>query len=189
MREIIRIRVEHAGVQVVGEAGHGIEALRIITELKPDIAIVDLQMAGMDGLEIVKRVAELGVPTRTMLYTADARPLQVQRALDAGAKGFLNKSAPHDMLAHAMETIIGGGCFVDPEMAALLLLPAKVMLSPRELEVLALITEGKQNKEIAIELAVSVETVKAHVSSVMVKLEVHSRTGAVAVALREQLVI
>lgn len=188
MREIVRIRVEAAGIRVVGEAQNGSEAIEIITELRPHIAVVDLKMPDATGLEIVTHIAASDVPTKILLYSQDANPHVVKRSLDAGACGYLNKTSGQEMLTCALQTVIAGGCFVDPTLTASLLRPAMFSLSPRELEVLALMSEGLQNKVIAVELNLSEETVKSHVSSLMVKLGVSSRTGAVGIALRENLV-
>lgn len=189
MREIIRLRVEAAGMELLGEASNGEDAIELIGRTHPAIAIVDLRMPGKNGLDIVRSVAESGSATRVLLYSDDANPGVVRRALQSGAKGYLNKASGQELLESALETIVAGGSFIDPSVAGKLLEPPAYALSPRELDVLALMTEGMQNKVIAQRLNVAEDTVKSHVSSLMNKLGANSRTAAVSIALREDLVV
>jgi DNA-binding NarL/FixJ family response regulator len=189
MREIIRLRLEAAGMQLVGEAANGTDAINLIEDRHPAVAIVDLRMPGKNGLEIVRALAEQGSETRVLLYSDDANPDVVRRALQSGARGYLNKASGQELLENALETIVVGGTFVDPAVAGRLLQPPAYALSPRELDVLALMAEGLQNKVIAQRLNVAEDTVKSHVSSLMNKLGATSRTGAVSIALREELVV
>lgn len=188
MREILRMRLEIAGLEVVAEAADGPEAVRLVARCAPDVLVVDLNMPGLRGIEVIERVADLGCSTRSIMYAAAVRPQDVQRALTAGACGFLDKSASNEMLTLALDTVIAGGRFIDPTVAGDLLAPHASAPSGRELQVLELMADGLQNKEIAVRLALSTETIKTHVTSLMGKLGTHSRTGAVAIAIRSQLV-
>ena len=188
MREIISVRVALAGVKVVAEAANGEEALRHVRILKPELAVIDLDMPGMDGLEIVRLIVETGAATRCLLYSGESKTAVIKQAIAIGASGYLSKTADQDMLASAIESVLAGRTFIDPNIAGSLFDPVRFDLTARELQVLTLMTEGFQNKVIAVRLAISEDTIKTHVSSVMTKFGVTSRTGAVAMALRERIV-
>ncbi|MCW2927072.1 MAG: two-component regulator [Thermoleophilia bacterium] len=133
MREVMRLRVEDFGMQVIGEAENGLDAVRIVTQLAPDLLIVDLNMEGMDGLQVIRRLVEMGSATRTLLYTADPRAQVVELALRAGANGCLNKSAGHDVLQQSVDTILAGGTFVDPNNTVPLPMPLRLAITPVDL--------------------------------------------------------
>jgi DNA-binding NarL/FixJ family response regulator len=182
-----RLRLEQEpGVRVVAECSDGVEAASTIRELRPDVAVVDMNMPGLDGLEVIAAVGEC--PTRFVLLTAWSDPVVVQRALDAGAYGFVDKVSPLDVLASAVQVVSQGRRYIDPSLIAGVLDVASDRLSEREVEVLQMAAGGSQNKEIAARLGLSEETVKSHVSNVIRKLGATSRTEAVANALRRALI-
>jgi DNA-binding NarL/FixJ family response regulator len=188
MREVLRTRLKSVDVEVIAEASNGNNTLDLICELRPDIAIIDVRMPGIDGFAVLEALSERSIPTRSLVLSACSDPSLIKRALDKGASGFMCKASNQDVFARAVESILAGQSFVDPTLAADLMNPQSRSLSPRELEVLGHVSEGRSNKAIALDLSVSQETIKAHISSIMTKLDVTSRSGAVARALRSGLV-
>ena len=185
----IRLHLERAGLAtVVGKITNGAETLPQIRALRPDIALVDVRMQGMDGLELVRTVATEQSFTRVILLSALSEAHLVQRALTAGAFGYVSKEAPVDVLCAAVASVAAGSRFVDPTLLAGVLGPDGELLTEREREVLQLVADGMQNKGIALRLGVSEETVKTHLSNVMRKLGAASRTEAVASALRRAII-
>jgi two-component system response regulator DesR len=141
MREVMRLRVEELGVEVIGVAEDGIGAVRLVAQLAPDLLIVDLNMDGMDGVEVIRRVVEMDMATRTLLYTADPRAQVISLAMEAGADGCLNKSAGHESLARSLRTILAGGTFVDPSETVELPMPLRVEIKPVDLAQAAHLTD------------------------------------------------
>ncbi|MCW2962716.1 MAG: two component transcriptional regulator, LuxR family [Thermoleophilia bacterium] len=178
------MRLEHVGIDVVGESCDGAAAVHMVELLDPTIALLDLDMPGLGGIEVVTRLGQIGSRTRTIMFSASLRTQDVERALSAGASGYLDKGASSELLATAVQAVLAGGRFVDPVIAGRMFAPPRASISPREHEVLELVAAGLQNKEIGAQLGVSTETIKVHVTSLMSKLAVHNRTGAVALALR-----
>jgi len=188
MREILRMRLEQAGIEVVGEARDGNDAVRLVDQLHPQLALLDLTMPGITGIEAIANITLLEGSTRTIMYAAGVSAQDVQLALDAGASGYLDKSSAMEMLEMAIQTVLAGGSFIDPTVARALLDPPPFSITAREMQVLGLMTDGLQNKQIAQQTALSIETVKSHVSSLLIKLNAHSRTGAVTTAMRHRIV-
>lgn len=183
---------ESEDVEVVGRAADGEEALRLISELQPDVAVLDIRMPVLDGIEVARRVHVAGGPTAVILFTGyPDRPLLLD-ALDAGARGFLVKEAPLDDLVRAIRVVGEGGTYVDPVLAGVLAGPQAAdrlrTLSPREREVLRLLADGMRNDAVAAHLSISTSTVRTHVKHAMEKLEADTRTQAVARALRDSLI-
>ena len=188
MREILRVRLEAAGIDVIGEACNGEEAVQLIRSMDPTIALIDVNMPGLDGIGVITRMAEQRSRTRSIVFTGGARQHDVERALGAGARGFLDKGADTELFAAALSAVLAGERFVDPLVAGRMYSQSHAPISPREHQVLELLAEGLQNKEIAVRLVLSTETIKVHVTSLMTKLDVHNRAGAVAAAFREGLI-
>ena len=183
----VRMRLEREiGFSVVGEAADGLEAVALIEDVHPDIAVVDLRMPELDGVEVARQVH--GNHTRVVLLSAMGDAHLVQRALDAGAFGYVDKESSLDVLVAAVEAVVAGRRFIDPSLVAGLLDGAGTRLSGRELEVLQLAADGHANRAIAERLGLSEETVKTHVSNLIRKLEASSRTQAVAAGLRRSLI-
>jgi DNA-binding NarL/FixJ family response regulator len=179
-------------IELVGSAGDGNQALRLIEEHAPDVAILDIRMPSLDGIEIARRLSSAGSKTPVILYTAHAERAVLLEALDAGAHGFLLKEAPLDDLTRAVRIVAGGGTYVDPALGGLLAGPQATQrlasLTKREREILRLLADGMRNEQVALELSISPLTVRTHVKKAMEKLEADTRTQAVARALRESLI-
>lgn len=179
-------------VELVGQARDGQQALRLIGELSPDVAVLDIRMPALSGIEIARQLGAAGSATMVILYTADAERAHVLEALDAGARGFLLKEAPLDDLIRAIEMVGAGATYVDPALTGVLTGPHATERLPtvtkREREVLRLLAAGMRNEQVALELSISPLTVKTHVRRAMDKLEADTRTQAVARALRESLI-
>jgi DNA-binding NarL/FixJ family response regulator len=179
-------------VEIVAQANDGDQALRLIAEHEPDVAIVDIRMPGVGGIDIARKLSDEGSRTAVILYTGHGERSLLLEALDAGARGFLVKEAPLDDLARAVRTIGGGGTYVDPALAGVLAGPQAAERLPtvtkREREILRLLADGMRNEEVARQLAISPLTVRTHVKNAMQKLEADTRTEAVAKALRDSLI-
>ena len=187
-------------IEVVGSAADGGEAVRVCREQRPDVALMDIRMPSVDGIEATRRLAPDG-PRILMLTTFDLDEY-VYDALSAGASGFLLKDAPAERLFDAVRVVAAGEALLAPAITRRLIgefarlrprlraQPERLRdLTPRETEVLRLIAEGLSNQEIAERLIVSEETVKTHVSRVLGKLGLRDRTQAVVVAYEARLVV
>jgi DNA-binding NarL/FixJ family response regulator len=189
LRAGIRLRLEaNDGFQVVGEASDGAAAIHEIVRAAPHVALVDLRMPGIDGLELTRICVRDHPGTRVVLLSALTEAQLVQRALDAGAWGYVAKQSSLDVVVDAVVTVAGGGRYVDPSLLAGVFGGSADQLTDREREVLQMAANGFQNKVIANELGLGEETVKTHLSNVMRKLDAASRTEAVAAALRRSII-
>jgi DNA-binding NarL/FixJ family response regulator len=183
--------LEASGIRVAGRARDGEEALAKIESLRPAIAVVDLLMPRVSGIEIAQAVSRDARETAVILYTGYGDRARLTEALDAGARGFVLKEAPMDDLVRAVETVARGGVYVDPVLAGMLAGAAAggpVALTQREREVLRLLADGRSNEEIGRRLFISAETVRTHVRKAMEKLGAETRTQAVAKAIRSSLI-
>lgn len=186
------------GIEVAGEADSGERALQVVDRLRPDVILMDLEMPGMGGVEATRRIAEGHPGTHIVVLTSHAAEEDVFPALRAGAQGYLLKhSAPEDVL-RAIHQARAGETVLHPAIARMVLQelnrPAAAKqpattdpLSEREMEVLRLVARGMSNQEIADSLVVGEATVRSHVSSILRKLQLASRTQAALYALREGL--
>ncbi|MBI4635789.1 MAG: response regulator transcription factor [Candidatus Rokubacteria bacterium] len=187
------------GFSVVGEAQDGREAVATAEALTPDVVLLDIYMPAMDGLEAAKRIRQKVPSAKIVILTVSEEDQKLFDALKAGAHGYLLKSVEPEELFRTLRGVVRGEAFVTPSMAAKILeeftrqrppqehVPS-AGLSPRERDVLALLTGGAVNKEIAAALGISGNTVKNHLKSIMEKLHVENRVQVVAYALREGLV-
>jgi len=187
------------GFVVVGEARDGREAVAKAQALTPDVVLMDVYMPGMDGLEAARRIGQAVPSVRIVMLTVSEEDQNLFEALKAGAHGYLLKSVEPDELFRTLRGIVRGDAFLTPSMATKLVdeftrrrgaeaaAPAGSM-SPREWEVLELLTRGAVNKEIAAALRISENTVKNHLKSIMDKLHAENRVQVVAYALRKGLV-
>jgi len=184
--------------EVVGEARDGIEALTKIATLQPDVILMDLEMPSMDGVETITRLVESKSEARILVLTSFATEEKVFPAIKAGALGYLLKDSGPDDLIQAVRDVYHGQSWLHPKIARMLLQELKVppqkppenspdTLTERELDVLKLIARGLSNQEIAAKLVVSNPTVYSHVSNILSKLHLASRTQAALYALREGL--
>ena len=180
--------------ELVGEAENGIQALRLCADAQPDVVLMDLMMPGMDGVAATRAILERFPDVRVIALTSFPQDQLVQEVLQAGALSYLLKNVGVDELARAIRAARAGQPTLAPEAAQALIRRATQPkapghdLSPREREVLALMVHGLNNPDIAERLVVGRSTVKFHVSSILGKLGVQSRTEAVALAVQHGLV-
>jgi two-component system nitrate/nitrite response regulator NarL len=182
---------ETGSFDVVGRASDGVEALALIRELAPDLALVDVNMPYLDGVELVRVLAEQSGGPRVIVYSGERDPTRARESLAAGASAFVLKGVALAELARAVEIVAEGGTYVDAEIAAALggaKSERPPDLTPREREVLGLLAEGLRGDEIAERLSISSLTVRSHVKHVMEKLKATTRTEAVAIAMRRSLI-
>ncbi|MEU9690364.1 response regulator transcription factor [Amycolatopsis japonica] len=190
-------------LEVAGECGDGRTAVDLAARLRPDVVVMDVRMPVLDGIEATRLLAGAGVaePGKVLVVTTFNLDEYVYRALRAGASGFLLKDSPPDRLLHGIRTVAAGAALLDPEVTRQLVGryasrirpaedegPAGNPLTPRELEVLRLIADGRSNSEIAATLMISQETVKTFVSRMLAKLGLRDRVQAVIYAFRHGLV-
>jgi DNA-binding NarL/FixJ family response regulator len=180
------------GIEVPGRARDGTDAVKLIESHRPDVALLDLRMPGLSGIEVARLVARSAPETAVILYTAFGDRALLTEALDAGARGFVLKEAPLAEVVRAVELVAAGRTYVDPVLAGVLSSSAvtdKVPnLTERERAVLRLLADGMTNEEIGKTLFISPETVRTHVRKAMAKLDADTRTEAVATALRQSLI-
>lgn len=175
---------------VVGEAEDADTAVNRLLTLRPDVLLLDLEMPGGDGVDVLNRARESGSDARALVFTAFDADDRILAAVRAGAQGYLLKGAPREELFRAIRVVHAGGSLLEPVVASKLLRQVRhpatpdVRITARELEVLRLVARGRQNKEIARDLAVTERTVKFHLSALMRKLGVSNRVEAVSAAIR-----
>jgi DNA-binding NarL/FixJ family response regulator len=188
-----------ADIQVVGEAGDGVEAVAATRRLRPDVVLMDIRMPNLDGLQATKRVVAAGSGSRVVILTTFDLDEYVYQALAAGASGFLLKNAPPERLIDAVRVVAAGDALLAPSITRRVIeqftrLPppggtdALVELTDRERQVLQLLARGLSNAEIAERLFVSDATVKSHVAHLLAKLQLRDRVQAVVLAYESGLV-
>jgi two-component system NarL family response regulator len=176
-------------LKIIGEANDGAEALEFIKQNRPDIALLDLRMPHMNGLEVLLALNELKLQTKVIVMTAFENEEDIQRSMKAGARAYLLKGCPRQILVDAIRRVFNGEVYLPPQITQKLVdRMQKPHLSPRELEVLDAVAAGKSNKEIGAQLFISEGTVKTHVESLLDKLGTATRTSAVKAAVRRGLV-
>lgn len=192
VRAGIRALVERIeGVVVVGEAGQGDEALKLVEELKPSLMLLDITMPNGGGFDVLEQVSKNFSDVRVIVLTVHEAGEYAIRALRGGAAGFLPKSAASTELEQAIQTVIRGEVYISPETSRKTLLEygkgtkrdLLATLSPRQREVLRLIAEGKTTKQIAQLLEISVKTVETHRAQLMERLDIHDVAGLVRYAI------
>ena len=176
-------------IQVVAEGKRGEEAVTLYQNHQPTVVLMDMQLPGISGVEATAAVRACDPDARILVFSTFAHDDEVQAALDAGASGYVQKSASRDELLAALRRVASGGSYLPADIAQRLSnLRLKAAITPREREILVLIAQGRANKEIAANLAVSEDTVKRHVSHILDKLEVNDRAQATAEAIRRGIV-
>jgi DNA-binding NarL/FixJ family response regulator len=193
--------LEEHGVHVVGEAANGEEAVRLSRELAPDVVVMDLNMPGITGVEATRKIAGVAPLARVVVLTISDQDVDVMDAIVAGACGYLLKDATIDDLLRGIRSAAIGESLISPHIASKVLqrvrasstLPGgsetvRSELSDREIEVLKLIANGKDNAQIAADLFISPKTVKNHISNILMKLQIQNRIQAAVYAVRSGIV-
>jgi DNA-binding NarL/FixJ family response regulator len=179
------------GYRVVGRARDGEEAVKLVEAQRPSLALIDLRMPGLGGTAAIRRVVRTTPQTSCLVYSGFGDSALLTEALDAGARGFVLKDAPLETLVRALETVAGGGMYIDPALADVLIraTPGRELgLTVRERDVLRLLADGHSNESIGRELFISPDTARTQLGAAMAKLGVSTRTQAVAKALRDALI-
>jgi len=182
----------HPDLQVVGEAASGEVALALVNQLRPDVVLMDIRLPGMNGVEVTRALTRDHPDVRVLMVSAYDEDVYVRGALEAGAAGYLRKTAPGKELVEAVRAVAGGATVLQSGLTARLLSSRQpeqgpVALTERELAVLRLLAEGLHNRELAARLGISPRTVERHCASVYAKLGVGSRTEAVVLAISTKL--
>jgi two-component system response regulator NreC len=198
-RQGITALLEHdPEIKVVGEAENGEEAVKMAELLKPDAVLMDIQMPHLDGFEATQRIKQILPNTAVLILSHDDSPKQLAKALEAGANGYLLKSADFSEVAWAVKTAKKGEIYLTPRMTGALvkgyrelegkLVSASTPLSPREEEILKLIAEGLTSTEIAKRLSISVKTVQTHRAHILEKLNLHNSVELIQYAIKHGLI-
>lgn len=191
VREGIRYMLsDETDIEIVGEAETGEELLGIIESEPVDVALLDVRMPGMSGFDVLERLVGIAPQVRVLMLSMHDQPAYVRRAMELGAAGYVLKSAGRDELLTALRVVAEGGTYLPSELMEPLIAGVTGRagptgkLRPRERQVLQLVADGYENKQIAAELELSEATVKTYLRGVFQRLEVSSRAEAVAVGLR-----
>jgi DNA-binding NarL/FixJ family response regulator len=185
-----RMLDDEADIAVVGEAGDAEEAIRLARELKPQVIVMDCALPGMSGLAATRKILQDFPKTSILMLSMHSEDTLVRQSLDAGARGYVLKNAVDLELATAVRRVAAGEMVLAPELSrpAALKGERNFGLTPRELEILQLIVDGKSNKEIADQLDLSVNTVSVHRANIMDALGIHKTAELVVYAIRNGLV-
>jgi two-component system NarL family response regulator len=197
----LRTLLEEQGVDVVGEAPTGMEALRLIKDLAPEVVIMDLNMPGISGVEATRQIAMIAPLTRVLVLTISDQDADVMDAIVSGACGYMLKDASIQELMAGIRAAAAGESLVSPTIASKVLQRLRATsaspheaetiqseLSDREIQVLKLIANGFDNAQIAADLHISPKTVKNHISNILMKLQIDNRIQAAVFAVRSGLV-
>ncbi len=190
---LVSILSDEEDLEVVGEASSGREAVALVSRVRPDVVLLDLEMADIDGVEAIPQLLATSPGTAVMVFTAYDTDERVLGAIRAGARGYLLKGASADEIARGIRTVSGGGSYLEPRVAGKLVAEVSGLrrnhqaLSEREREVLRLVADGLPTKQIAASLSISERTVKFHVNSIFHKLGADNRAQAVALAAQRGL--
>lgn len=189
---LVALLEDEAEIELVGEATNGQQAIERFAELRPDVVLMDLQMPVLDGAEATRQIRASFPDARILVLTTYATDEFIFKALRAGAQGYLLKDASADELLSAIQAIHQGQTLLAPAVAARLVVGVSAgtpeALTPRELEVLTLMGQGRSNNEIAVALGIAPRTTKVHVQNILGKLGATNRTEAVSIAVRQNLI-
>jgi DNA-binding NarL/FixJ family response regulator len=184
-----RMLEDESDMQVVGEAGDGEEAIKLAKELHPRVVVMDCALPGMNGLQATREIIENAPNTVVLMLSMHTESTWVRQAIDAGAKGYVLKNALDLELGAAIRKVAAGETVFDPQLEQRSVLKGeRAALTQRELEVLQKIVDGKSNKEIAVELDLSANTVAVHRANIMNTLGIHKTAELVVYAIRAGLV-
>lgn len=189
------------GWKIVGEATNGRETLEKTLKLKPDVVVVDISMPELDGVEVTRQIRKSLPDVKVLVLTMHESDQMIRRALDAGANGYLLKSDLIDDLPEAVRTVSENKSFLTPKISEIVLKGfintgnkpdeekrAGVRITPRELEIIRLLAEGKSNKEVSTQLGITVRTVETHRSKIMLKLGLHSLAELIHYAISNEII-
>jgi DNA-binding NarL/FixJ family response regulator len=195
---LARLLVE-SGIDAVAQANNGLEAITAVEEHAPDVVVVDLNMPGLSGVEVTRRLIERTPASRVLVVSVSAQEHDVTEAILAGASGYVLKDGPVEEVVAGIKAAAAGESLISPRIATMLLRKVRdragpetvapiIPLSERELEVLQLVAEGKANHEIGEALFIGQSTVRNHISSILMKLQVENRVQAAVRAVRNRIV-
>jgi DNA-binding NarL/FixJ family response regulator len=197
----LRNLLEEQGLDIVGEAANGMDAVRLVRELAPDVVVMDLNMPTMSGVEATRHITSHSPLTRVIVLSISDQDSDVMDAIVAGACGYVLKDASIQDVVSGIRSAAVGGSLISPHIAGKVLQKLRATsadahgaaniraeLSDRELEVLKLIANGKDNAQIAKELVISPKTVKNHISNILMKLQIENRIQAAVYAVRSGIV-
>lgn len=195
VRQGLKALLEKQGFQVVGEASDGQAALRLVAKDQLDVAIMDISMPVLNGIDAAREVTKLSPKTKVILLTQHDEDHYVTEALRSGAKGYVLKGQAGDDLVHAIREVCGGSIYLSPGISRTVVeaylsktcAPADP-LSGRERQVLQLVGEGKSTKDVAQQLGISVKTAESHRARLMKKLDIHETASLVRYAIRRGLI-
>jgi two-component system, NarL family, response regulator NreC len=195
IRQGLRALLEKHGYQIVGEASDGQEALRSVMEAHPDVAIVDISMPVLNGVDTARELKKSSPKTKVILLTQHDEEQYVTESLRAGVKGYVLKSQAGSDLIHAIQEVCRGSVYLSPKISRAVVdaylsksYVASDPLSGRERQVLQLVGEGKSTKDIATQLGISVKTAESHRARLMKKLDIHETASLVRYAIRNGLI-
>jgi DNA-binding NarL/FixJ family response regulator len=197
----LRNLLEDQGLEIVGEAANGMDAVRLVRDLAPDVVVMDLNMPAMSGVEATRHITSHSPLTRVIVLSISDQDSDVMDAIVAGACGYLLKDASIQEVVSGIRSAAVGGSLISPHIASKVLQKLRATspdphsaatiraeLSDRELEVLKLIANGKDNAQIAKDLVISPKTVKNHISNILMKLQIENRIQAAVYAVRSGIV-
>ena len=188
---VIALLASEPAIVIVGEAGNGREAVELVERLAPDVALIDLRMPVLDGVAATTQIVALRTGTRVLILTTYDTDVEIERAVEAGAIGYLLKDTTRDQLVDAIRSAARGETVLAPRVAERLVAwmrqPTPVALTKREVDVLNAVADGLSNADIGKRLVIAEATVKTHLLRVFAKLDVSDRTHAVVVALERGL--
>ncbi|MET8573965.1 response regulator transcription factor [Streptomyces sp. NPDC005012] len=188
---VVALLAGEPSLEIVGEAGDGREGVALVERLAPDVALLDLRMPVLDGVAATAEIVALPAPTRVLVLTTYDTDAEIERAVEAGAVGYLLKDTTREQLADAIRSAARGETVLAPKVAERLVArmrrPEQAALTAREREVLRAVADGLSNAEIGRRLVIGEATVKTHLLRVFAKLDVSDRTRAVVVAMERGL--
>jgi DNA-binding NarL/FixJ family response regulator len=195
IRQALRALLEKQGFHVVAEASDGQEALRSVEKTQPDVAILDISMPILNGVDAARELVKSSAKTRVILLTQHNEDQYVTEALRAGVRGYVLKSQAAEGLVHAIQEVCRGSVYLSPKISGAVIdaYLSKTYISPdplsgRERQVLQLVGEGKSTKDIAVHLGISVKTSESHRARLMKKLDIHETASLVRYAIRRGLI-
>jgi DNA-binding NarL/FixJ family response regulator len=172
------LMADEPDIEIVGEASNGAEAIARFDRLMPDVTVMDGMLPDIHGVDVTRAILEKHPQARIIVVSINESAEDIHRAIEAGAAGYVSKAQKQDVIIRAIRTVASGERFLEPELARRLSARAATnSLSQREIDVLRLVASGLVNKQIGVELGLSENTVKTHISRIMAKLDTHDRTS------------